>query len=241
VVSAVEGVQAQTRVLMRTLQRLEIPTLIFVNKIDRRGARTDGLLGDLATKLTPAIVPMVSVRHLGSREAGCTPYGVGDGDFIARLAEVVADADDRHLATYVNGGPVPDGGLLRGELAKLSKDARAHPVYFGSALTGAGVEAVTAGIVEFLPARQADSDASPAGTVFKVERGSAGEKVAFVRMYEGTVRIRDRLAFGGRHEDRVTSISGFDRHEPVRGAAPRRPRTDNNPLDRKAYLLLVRP
>src|SRR3990167_7230191 len=39
VISAVEGVQAQTRVLMRTLQRLAIPTLIFVNKIDRRGAQ----------------------------------------------------------------------------------------------------------------------------------------------------------------------------------------------------------
>ena len=40
VISAVEGVQAQTRVLMRTLQRLRIPTLLFVNKIDRAGART---------------------------------------------------------------------------------------------------------------------------------------------------------------------------------------------------------
>src|SRR5918997_2551100 len=38
VVSAVEGVQAQTRVLMRTLRRLEIPSMIFVNKIDRSGA-----------------------------------------------------------------------------------------------------------------------------------------------------------------------------------------------------------
>src|SRR4051812_23428514 len=44
VVSAVEGVQAQTRVLMRTLQRLRIPTIVFVNKIDRRGARYDGVL-----------------------------------------------------------------------------------------------------------------------------------------------------------------------------------------------------
>src|SRR4051812_50026742 len=44
VISAVEGVQAQTRILMRTLQRLRIPTLLFVNKIDRRGARYDGVL-----------------------------------------------------------------------------------------------------------------------------------------------------------------------------------------------------
>ena len=44
VVSAVEGVQAQTRVLMRALQRLGIPTLIFVNKIDRAGARHERVL-----------------------------------------------------------------------------------------------------------------------------------------------------------------------------------------------------
>src|SRR5882762_10819492 len=60
VVSAVEGVQAQTRVLMRTLQRLRIPTLIFVNKIDRRGADADQVLRQLAAKLTPAVIPMGS-------------------------------------------------------------------------------------------------------------------------------------------------------------------------------------
>src|ERR1043165_8769333 len=53
VVSAVEGVQAQTRVLMRALQRLGIPTLIFVNKIDRTGARHGSLLREIADRLTP--------------------------------------------------------------------------------------------------------------------------------------------------------------------------------------------
>jgi ribosomal protection tetracycline resistance protein len=58
VISAVEGVQAQTRVLMRALQRLKIPTLIFVNKIDRGGAEYARLLQSIAEKLTPAIIPM---------------------------------------------------------------------------------------------------------------------------------------------------------------------------------------
>src|SRR5690242_4760942 len=57
VVSAVEGVQAQTRVLMRTLRRLRIPTLIFVNKIDRAGADPDRVVRDLNAKLAPAIRP----------------------------------------------------------------------------------------------------------------------------------------------------------------------------------------
>src|SRR5215211_5074111 len=52
VLSAVEGVQAQTRVLFRTLQRLGIPTLLYVNKIDRAGARYDGVLREIEDRLT---------------------------------------------------------------------------------------------------------------------------------------------------------------------------------------------
>ena len=54
VVSAVEGVQAQTRVLMRALQRLRVPTVIFVNKTDRAGARPRAVLEELAAKLSRA-------------------------------------------------------------------------------------------------------------------------------------------------------------------------------------------
>jgi len=64
VVSAVEGVQAQTRVLMRALQRLHIPALIFVNKIDRRGAQARTCpSATIAEKLTLAVIPMGSVHR----------------------------------------------------------------------------------------------------------------------------------------------------------------------------------
>src|SRR5438045_1119041 len=53
VISAVEGVQPQTRLLMRALQRLGVPTLLFVNKIDRRGADSARVLAEIADKLTP--------------------------------------------------------------------------------------------------------------------------------------------------------------------------------------------
>src|SRR5436309_2035490 len=66
VISAVEGVQAQTKVLMRTLQRLRIPTVIFVNKLDRRGAQYDGVLQQIAAKLTRELVPMGEAAYLGT-------------------------------------------------------------------------------------------------------------------------------------------------------------------------------
>src|SRR5215210_2448520 len=69
VISAVEGVQSQTRLLMRTLERMNIPTLIFVNKIDRAGANAERVLQSIAEKLTPAIIPMGSTSGLGARSA----------------------------------------------------------------------------------------------------------------------------------------------------------------------------
>jgi ribosomal protection tetracycline resistance protein len=131
VVSAVEGVQAQTRVLMRTLQRLRIPTLLFVNKIDRAGAQDERTLSAVAEKLTPAIVAMGSVDALGTRGARFAPYTAADRAFTARLAEVLADNDDSLLAAYVDDEATVAYDDLRRALAAQARRARVHPVYFG--------------------------------------------------------------------------------------------------------------
>jgi ribosomal protection tetracycline resistance protein len=202
VISAVEGVQPQSRVLMRALQRLRIPTLIFVNKIDRAGADAERARHDLAERLTPAVVPMGSVRGPGTRDAGFTPYGADDAAFTTRLADLLAEHDDLTLAAYVEGETTY--GQLRGQLAAQTRRAQVHPVFFGSAITGAGVDALRAGIAELLPAAEGDVDGAVSGTVFKVERGPAGEKIAYVRMFSGVIRTRDRLSFGGDDGPNVT-------------------------------------
>jgi ribosomal protection tetracycline resistance protein len=214
VVSAVEGVQAQTRLLMRALQRLRIPTLLFVNKVDRRGAGSDRALQGIAEKLAPAIVPMGSTDGLGTRDARFTPYTAADADFTARLAELLADHDDAFLAAYVDDEASVSYSELRGGLAAQTRRARVHPVFFGSARTGAGVDALIAGIAELLPPAAGDADGPLSGTVFKIERGSGGEKVAYVRLFSGTVRTRDRLRLG-----KVTAIEVFDRGSAMRRSA----------------------
>jgi ribosomal protection tetracycline resistance protein len=197
VVSAVEGVQAQTRVLMRALQRLRVPTLIFVNKIDRRGARYERVLHGIAEKLTRAIVPMGSAAGLGTRGASFAPFGAADARFTRELVELLADHDDAFLAAYVDDETRLSYARLRAGLATQAGRARVHPVFFGSARTGAGVDALTAGIAELLPAAEGDAESPASGTVFKIERGPAGEKIAYVRMRSGAVRTRDRLPLRG--------------------------------------------
>ncbi|MET7466749.1 translation factor GTPase family protein [Nonomuraea sp. NPDC005501] len=196
VVSAVEGVQARTRVLMRTLRRLRIPAIIFVNKIDRSGADPGRVLRAVAERLTPDVVPLGAVRRAGTRDAAFVPYGPGDAAYVTGLAEALAERDDALLAAYLDGGPALTHDRLRRALADQTGRARAYPVLFGSAITGAGVDALLAGVEELLPAADPDPDAPASGTVFKVERGPAGERAAYVRMLSGTLRVRDRVRFG---------------------------------------------
>jgi ribosomal protection tetracycline resistance protein len=212
VISAVEGVQAQTRVLMRTLRRLRIPTLVFVNKIDRGGACPERVLDTVAARLTPAIVPMGEVRAQGTRDARFSLFD--EARLGAPLLDLLAEHDDALLAAYVEGRVSYD--LIRTALVRQTGQTLVHPVFFGSAVTGAGVDELIAGIKELLPRAEADVDGPVSGSVFKVERGPAGEKVAYARMFSGTLRTRDRLPLGDGVEGRVTAISVFDRGAAVR-------------------------
>jgi ribosomal protection tetracycline resistance protein len=169
VISAVEGVQPQTRILMRALQRLDVPTLLFVNKIDRPGADPERVLDEIDQRLTPAVVPMGSADGLGSRAASFAAFGPADED-----------------------------------LAKRSRGGELHPVFFGSALTGAGAEEVMRGIAELLPARDGDADGPLSAQVFKIERGPDGDRIAYTRLFSGTLRVRDRFDAG-----RVTALRVF--------------------------------
>src|SRR5882762_7246017 len=200
VISGVEGVQPQTRILMRALERLRIPTIVFVNKIDRPGAGGERVVQAISERLTKAVVPMGTARALGTRAAYFSPSTVEDAVFRARLTELLAERDDGIMAAYVENESDLHSDLLRDALAAQTKRALVHPVFFGSAITGAGVESLMTGIAELLPAAAGDGDGPVSGTVFKVERGPAGEKIAYVRMFTGTVQTRDRLRFGRESE-----------------------------------------
>jgi ribosomal protection tetracycline resistance protein len=197
VISAVESVQPQTRILWRALRRQRVPTVLFVNKIDRRGADDGRVLRDIARRLSPSVIPMGPVEALGTRDAAFAPLRRTDAMFQSRLAEVLADHDDAILAAYLDG-------QFRGDLAESVKHGLVFPVYFGSAMTGAGTDALMTDITALLPLAPRDADGPVSARVFKIERGPAGDRVGYVRMFSGSIRVRDRVRDG-----KVTAISVF--------------------------------
>ncbi len=219
VISAVEGVQPQTRILMRSLQRLRIPALLFVNKIDRPGARADGVLAEISARLRVDGIAMGRVRSGGQHDAGFSPSGADDAGFRTRLTELLADRDEELLAAYVQNEAGVSYDRLRAALAAQTRRGRLYPVFLGSAITGAGIEPLMASIAELLPVAAADAEGPASGSIFKIERGGGGEKISYVRMFAGTVRVRERLPYGAGRADKVTGLAVFDRGPAVQRQA----------------------
>lgn len=166
VISAVEGVQPQTRILMRAIKRLSIPAVIFVNKIDRMGARYQDLLDEIATKLEVEVMATGLVKNIGQPQANFS----------------------------IHNQTQKDGAI---------------PVFFGSAITGAGIKALMNALPTLLPWHD-DVKAQPSGKIFKIERGSQGEKIAYLRLFSGTIKVREKLAFG-----KVTALHVFKQGQTV--------------------------
>jgi ribosomal protection tetracycline resistance protein len=215
VISAVEGVQPQTRLIMRALQRLSVPTVLFVNKLDRVGADLARTVAQVRARLTDRTVLMGAAAGLGTRAATFDAYGGDDPELRDELALAVAADGDGGLGGLLDRATIAS---LRAGLAARVADVAAHPVYGGSALTGAGCAGLLAGLVELLPRAPTDADGPATGRVFKIERTRSGEKVCYVRLLRGTLRVRDHVALGEHGVRPVAAIEVFGN-----GTSTRRP------------------
>jgi ribosomal protection tetracycline resistance protein len=201
VVSAVEGVQAQTRALIRIMERLGIPFLVFANKIDRRGASVEVTMAALREALAGDAVALNEPTALGSRAATVAPRC--DATYAEELADRLSLVDDGVLAAYV-AGSLPG----RDALTRATATGRFHPVVFGAALTGVGVPDVLDAL-SLLPAATTSSDEPLHASVFKIERDAIGQPLAYVRMRGGTLASRDDVVRHHRSSDgEVVAVPG---------------------------------
>jgi|HigsolmetaAR201D_1030396.scaffolds.fasta_scaffold02072_5 ribosomal protection tetracycline resistance protein len=205
VISAVEGVQAQTRVLMRALQRLRVPTLLFINKIDRRNADVARVCEQIARTLTPAIIPLQTVEAQGTPQAIVRNRAFDSPPFQAELLDLLTRHNDLMLERYVQQATI-DAAYLQAELVRQCHQQQVFPVLYGSAITGAGIDELLAAVKLLLPQTVNDPQAPVAGRIFKIDWDAAGQKVAYVRVLGGVIHRRQLLPVGGRAPERVVAL-----------------------------------
>jgi ribosomal protection tetracycline resistance protein len=217
VVSAVEGVQPQTRRLARVIRAAGLPMLIFVNKVDRLGARGEALLGDIRRKLKLRVVAMNAAIGLGDRAAEVVKRDRESLAWRDPVIDLLAETNERVIAEFDRTGGDLSAPFLEAELRAQIVAGDVVPVFFGSAITGVGVPGLLAGIEEWLPAADEAQEAPAAGTVFKIARRPSGEKIVYVRLFAGSLAVRQRAvlrrrdAFGELEqiEGRITGIDRF--------------------------------
>ncbi|MFJ8526838.1 tetracycline resistance ribosomal protection protein [Bacillus sp. NPDC094106] len=210
VISAVEGIQAQTKILMRTLQKMRIPTILFVNKIDRSGAQTTKVIQQIREALTNQVLPLYKVKDEGTKHA-CMIQNELRADanetIYDECIELLAPYNESLLESYVNSATLTET-TLKEELLNQIQHANVYPIFFGSAMTGMGVPELLEGVSNMISQNISidHSDNILSGVVFKIEREPSGEKIAYVRVFSGCLHVRKYVEIN-RKKNRTEVIS----------------------------------
>lgn len=216
VIAAVEGVQPQTRKLARAIRVLGLPCLIFVNKIDRVGARSDALLREIADQLDVGVVPLNTPVDAGTQAASTRPVDWADAAVLEGAVERLAVHKPALLDTWAEHDGQVDPALVRHALRAATAGGAVFPAIFGSAMTGAGIDDLFDALTCYAPDADGDPGAPLRGEVFKVLRAPGGERLVFARIRAGTIRVREPVEIfrpgedAGSPVDRA-KVTGIDR------------------------------
>ena len=176
--SGVDGVQPQAEVLFASLLAQRIPTLIFINKMDRDGADAESVAHQASTLL-----------HSGA-------ILLSDENLMATIAE----EDEQALEAYLEGTVYPHDVLLS-RARTLMRDMKFFPILAGSALRNHGIADLLNAVTDLLAPHSENAAGVPCGIVFALDEDPAMGRGAYVRMFSGQIRNRDQLTLHITRED----------------------------------------
>ncbi len=201
--SAVEGVQPHTQIIFDEVKKFKIPTIIFINKIDRIGASVEKTVLELKESFSDKVILMQNVCEDSN----------GSFQLFDRLSEptvhddilnVLCDFDDILLNKYIEGDTIRFKEVST-TLNHLTKKADVYPIYTGAALYGIGIPQLIEGIINYLPGPIGDINNLLSAVVFKVENHKTFGRMAYVRIYDGRLGIRQEVRSPG--NDKIFKVN----------------------------------
>jgi ribosomal protection tetracycline resistance protein len=207
VLSAREGVQPQTRVIFSALQKLNIPTILFVNKVDRMGVDLDTVLSDISKYLTPNISLMQTVKDVGTRSIKIDPFE-SDPNLVEENFERLALISDAFMISYLNAD-IRHFHLLHDlfmtEFETAFQKTEIYPVLYGAALHGHGIDELLNAIISWFEGYTADALFA---RVYKIDRDQLGNRRCWLRIFSGFIELRKTYSWTRREcEFKVRTLS----------------------------------
>ena len=194
-ISAKDGIQAQTRILFDAIRKRKLPSLIFINKIDQPDIDLDSLYEEIRAKLSSHTLIMQSITN------GISLLPKTLNPLPEEFKNTIIETDDDLLKKYVMDQPITAEELLESRRKNIN-DGTLLPVYHGSALKHIGTkELLDAIIMEFSPFMPAPNS-NLAALVYKVERDDHRNKRTYMRIFGGSIKARDVLTLQD-HSDSI--------------------------------------
>ncbi|QSX06745.1 TetM/TetW/TetO/TetS family tetracycline resistance ribosomal protection protein [Sedimentibacter sp. zth1] len=190
VISSVEGVQSQTKIIFETLKRLKIPTIIYINKLDRMCSDYKRVFKDIYKYLSENTVLMEKCNNEATKDINIETSLKDDAEFDNAI-DVLSKIDDDVLDAYLSYENLSIDYLVD-KIVTNTKSSMLYPVFLGSAILNIGTKALLDKIITFLPINQ-ENKKTLSAVVFKIERTSDNEKKAYVRVFDGEINIRDMI------------------------------------------------
>ena len=185
VLSAVEGIQAQTEPIWDALEAMNIPVFLFINKIDRSGANSALVLECLKKEFSADMILLNRAENEGAADA--TVAALSD-DQNSEFIEIIAEKEDSLLEKYLNDEQLAPEDLYAG-LAECVKKRKLFPVVCGAAKNNIGIEELLNYIIAYFPDADTDCDQPVSGVVFRIDHDHKLGRIAGVRLYAGSLKI----------------------------------------------------
>jgi ribosomal protection tetracycline resistance protein len=183
----------------------KIPTVLFVNKIDRVGADIEAVLHEIRKELTINFVVLQTVANEGNVDAALCSI-IKNNTIPDETLEAVATSNDMLLEKYLSGEKIEYEmfiDVLRDSVAK----SRLIPVFMGSAKTGVGVKELLDAVTTYIPEPASDSTKPLSALVFGIEHDKIMGKVAMVRVFQGSASNRETVEIANQSQThKVTQI-----------------------------------
>ncbi|WDI04108.1 TetM/TetW/TetO/TetS family tetracycline resistance ribosomal protection protein [Paenibacillus urinalis] len=210
IISAADGVQAQTETIWKALRKLHIPTIIYVNKMDRPDISVTDIMNNITSLLSPAALPVQQIQFdqevLSDAVSIFTADGIDAREEHNIIAEWLADQDEEFLERFIEGEDI-SRNELHDRIAAEARHGNAFPVCFGSSQKGIGIQELMEAIIDYLPGPAGNADGPLSGVVFKVERDKSMGRAVYIRLYNGKLHTRDTVTIMNRGlEEKVTQI-----------------------------------
>lgn len=189
VISAREGIQSQTRILFETVKSLNIPIIIFINKLDRVGSDYNKLVNDLKNTLSDKVVSLQSPYNEGSKDVILGEL-YDDNTINNHVMDVLCDLDDNILDMYVSDKNISKD-FISHKVSRFSKEGKLYPILCGSSIMNLGIDNLLNGITEYLPYADECVSNPLSAVVFKIGRETHDGKKIYIRLFEGIITVRD--------------------------------------------------